>query len=420
MRLTTSNHLVRGGVDEQATAHVDRVVERNALLLDIVGVQLSRDRDATDPRRHIGARAGGLDQVGCCGDPRATGKRWPAACAAQMLRPDAERDGAFRKPFKTAGALVRQLQHFTALEQDRDNLVTPYKFCRNEIDGRRTEKARDEARRRSFEQFERRTLLLNAAIAQQHDPVGESHGLDLVVRHVDHGGGELLCSRFISPRISSRSLASRLDRGSSNRKSCACRTIARPMRHALTLTARELSREALQKGGNAEHARRVVDPLVDLVLGDFARPQPEGDIVVDRQIRIQRVVLKDHGDIAVARPHVIDHLPADRDRAAIRFSRPAMVRRSVLLPHPDGPTKTVNSPSAMSRSMPLQRMDGAIVLCSPEILTSATRFSLPFDRAERDAAHEIALHQRDGDEDRKVPSTDIAAIFDQKLDCPPK
>src|SRR5258707_4549955 len=31
-------------------------------------------------------------------------------------------------------------------------------------------------------------------------------------------------------------------------------------------------------------------------------------------------------------------------------SRPAMARRSVLLPQPDGPTSTVNSPSGMSRS----------------------------------------------------------------------
>jgi hypothetical protein len=31
-------------------------------------------------------------------------------------------------------------------------------------------------------------------------------------------------------------------------------------------------------------------------------------------------------------------------------SSPATIRRAVLLPHPDGPTRTRNSPSAMSRS----------------------------------------------------------------------
>ena len=33
-------------------------------------------------------------------------------------------------------------------------------------------------------------------------------------------------------------------------------------------------------------------------------------------------------------------------------SSPAMVRRSVDFPQPDGPTKTMNSPDLMSRSMP--------------------------------------------------------------------
>jgi hypothetical protein len=34
-------------------------------------------------------------------------------------------------------------------------------------------------------------------------------------------------------------------------------------------------------------------------------------------------------------------------------SSPAIIRRSVDLPQPEGPTKTQNSPSATSRSMPL-------------------------------------------------------------------
>ena len=34
-------------------------------------------------------------------------------------------------------------------------------------------------------------------------------------------------------------------------------------------------------------------------------------------------------------------------------SRPAIRRRSVDLPQPDGPTKTTNSPDLMSRSTPL-------------------------------------------------------------------
>jgi hypothetical protein len=42
----------------------------------------------------------------------------------------------------------------------------------------------------------------------------------------------------------------------------------------------------------------------------------------------------------------IDSVPA------VMLSRPAMVRRRVDLPQPEGPTKTTNSPERMSRSMP--------------------------------------------------------------------
>ena len=33
-------------------------------------------------------------------------------------------------------------------------------------------------------------------------------------------------------------------------------------------------------------------------------------------------------------------------------SNPATKRRAVVLPHPDGPTSTMNSPSSISRSSP--------------------------------------------------------------------
>ena len=39
-------------------------------------------------------------------------------------------------------------------------------------------------------------------------------------------------------------------------------------------------------------------------------------------------------------------------RPALGVSSPAIMRSAVLLPQPDGPTSTMNSPSAMARSTP--------------------------------------------------------------------
>jgi hypothetical protein len=53
--------------------------------------------------------------------------------------------------------------------------------------------------------------------------------------------------------------------------------------------------------------------------GRFPRPQAEGDVLVDRQIGIERVVLEHHGDVAILRAELVDHAPADRDHAGIRL-----------------------------------------------------------------------------------------------------
>ena len=41
----------------------------------------------------------------------------------------------------------------------------------------------------------------------------------------------------------------------------------------------------------------------------------EADILAYAHVRIEGVVLEDHGDVAVARRHVVDHLAADLDFA---------------------------------------------------------------------------------------------------------
>ena len=60
--------------------------------------------------------------------------------------------------------------------------------------------------------------------------VPEGHGLDLVMGHIDGGHPEPVVQvGQLGPRVDTRSLASRLDRGSSIRNAWGSRTIARPM-----------------------------------------------------------------------------------------------------------------------------------------------------------------------------------------------
>ena len=62
-------------------------------------------------------------------------------------------------------------------------------------------------------------------------------------------------------------------------------------------------------------------------------------------------------------------------RPALGSSSPAIMRKSVDLPQPDGPTSTRNSPSSIVRSVGESATPSPKRLASPTISTLATRLS---------------------------------------------
>ena len=72
--------------------------------------------------------------------------------------------------------------------------------------------------------------------------------------------------------------------------------------------------------------------------------------------------------------------PSMRNSPPSMPSSPAIMRSSVDLPQPDGPTKTMNSPSCTSRSTP--RMTST----SPKALRTPCRLTLPISVSPRPAA----------------------------------
>ena len=123
--------------------------------------------------------------------------------------------------------------------------------------------------------------------------------------------------RLISERICTRSLASRLESGSSIRKTRGVAHQRAAERHALLLAARELARLALEQMRHVEHlAPPPCTLLVDLGLGQLAHLQREGEVLVDRLLRVERVVLEHHRDVPVLGVEIVDHAVADDDVAA--------------------------------------------------------------------------------------------------------
>ena len=82
---------------------------------------------------------------------------------------------------------------------------------------------------------------------------------------------------------------------------------------ALALAARELAGPAQEQGLDAEQAGGFFDALVDVGLGDPAQFQPEGHVVVDAHVRVEGVILEDHGDVPVFGRDGVDQPVADVD-----------------------------------------------------------------------------------------------------------
>ena len=119
----------------------------------------------------------------------------------------------------------------------------------------------------------------------------------------------------ISARIWTRSFASRFESGSSIRNACGLAHDRSSHRHPLALTAGERARLAVEERLEVEDPRRLLHALVDLRLLLLPETQAEGDVVVDGQVRVERVALEHHRDVPVARRDLVHDPVADPDLA---------------------------------------------------------------------------------------------------------
>jgi hypothetical protein len=57
----------------------------------------------------------------------------------------------------------------------------------------------------------------------------------------------------------------------------------------------------------------IVHPFLDLSFGDMTQLEAKGHIVVDGHVRVQGIVLEDHGDVAIFGVDPIDNALTDFD-----------------------------------------------------------------------------------------------------------
>ena len=123
----------------------------------------------------------------------------------------------------------------------------------HEVHRRRAEEAGDEAGGRALEQVERRALLLDPAVAQQHDAVGQRHRLDLVMGDVDHGLAQLLVQALDLAAHLVAQLGIEVGQRLVEQEQPRVAHDGAADGHALPLAAGQLARIALEQVVDAEH-----------------------------------------------------------------------------------------------------------------------------------------------------------------------
>ena len=91
--------------------------------------------------------------------------------------------------------------------------------------------------------------------------------------------------------------------------------------HALPLPAGKLGWLAVIQTGQPHHVERALRPRAPLGLGDALDPQAVLDVLPDRHVREQRVVLEDGIDVTRVWRHPGDLTAAELDYAGVGLSR---------------------------------------------------------------------------------------------------
>ncbi len=86
--------------------------------------------------------------------------------------------------------------------------------------------------------------------------------------------------------------------------------------HALALSAGQRARAAVQQVAEFQDLRGHIHALLDLVLGELADLQAVGHVLEHGHVRVERVVLEHHRDVALGGFQVVDDLVVNEDFAA--------------------------------------------------------------------------------------------------------
>jgi len=143
----------------------------------------------------------------------------------------------------------------------------------------------------------------------------ERHRLDLVVGHVDGGDAEPVVELLQRGAHADAELGVQVRERLVHQERLRLAGDRAAHRHALPLAARKLRRTTVEQVIEAEQLRDLVHAARDLRLRRASDLQAVREVLPHAHVRVERVALEYHGDVAAARCEIGDLSAADRDQA---------------------------------------------------------------------------------------------------------
>ncbi len=206
--------------------------------------------------------------------------------------------------------------HVLGTEADRGGAARQQR-TRQQVHLRAADEAGDEQRGRARVDLRGRADLFDPARVEHGHARRQGHRLELIVRDVDDRHGQAGEQRLqLGARVLPQQgveVRQRLVEQEERRLAHERPGEGDP----LPLTARQGDRPPVEQGRDAQPVRDPADTLPRPVLRDAAQPERDGDVLVRRHVRVERVALEDHGDVAGPRIEIRDPLAADEDVARV-------------------------------------------------------------------------------------------------------
>jgi hypothetical protein len=236
---------------------------------------------------------------------------------ADLFRPDADVDG--RAAVDRVG---RRADHRAVCELDDPETVRGSLALATEQVADTQERGREPGGRVLVERLRVAQLLVPAGV-HDGDPVGHRHRHLLVVGHVDERDPDLLLDALeLDLHLLAQLEIERAQRLVEEEDGGPVDERAR-QGDALRLPARDLGRLSVLEAGQLHELEHVGDARLDLRVLHLRPPEAERDVLEDREVREQRVVLEHGVHVALVRRQPGHVLALELDPAGRRLLEPA-------------------------------------------------------------------------------------------------